>query len=108
MKNILKTHIQQLLQYGVWSREKVLAFVSNECRSTAITATGRSFYKEVTDVPLDKIRRDPFFQAFYEQNVEACIRLVEAELRTPRARLKRIIKKWWFGVVDFFLWIRGI
>lgn len=89
MKNILKTHIMQLLQYGVWSRERVVSFVADELCSTAVSVTGKSFYEETTALPLEKIRKDPFFRALYEKDAEGCVRLVEAGLATPRARAKR-------------------
>lgn len=91
MKNILKTHIQQLLQYRVWSRERVVSFVADELCSTAVSATGRSFYEEITALPLEKVQQTPFFQALYEKDAEGCVRLAEAELSAPRARAKRCL-----------------
>lgn len=90
MKNILKSHIQQLLQYRVWDRHKILSFVATECHSQAITPTGRSFHEEVTDIPQKKIDRDPFYRAFQERDAETCVWLVEANLRVPKNRLRRM------------------
>lgn len=98
MKNILKTQIHQLLQYKVCDRKRILAFVSDELNSTEPTVTGRTFYEEVTDVPFERIKDNPFFLAFYQKDAEACVRLVEADVRSFKDRLRRLVIKAMAGI----------
>lgn len=91
MKNILKTHLQQLITYKILSKQELQNFLESEFNYSLPFDNKVNYIDDIVEKIMPT--KDNFVYAIKDKNSLECIRITTEYLNQPKHKIKRVVKQ---------------